>query len=170
MSLLADTLGIFLSLVLLVSAAHKMLEPRRLGTAAAKLARMPEAIGMTLARGAAAVEALAALAILMTPTRQGGAIAAALLWLAYAVTMWRASSSGATFDCGCTLGGRAGRASPGSAVSPLLLSLGAALLTVAPDAPGIDAAAPFAAAAFLALRFAAEELSITSRQRLSTAA
>jgi hypothetical protein len=81
MSLAADTLGIFLALVLLIAAAHKLFEPARYGASAAQLIGTPMATGILVARAAGVVEGLAALALLMEATRQAGAIIAAALWL-----------------------------------------------------------------------------------------
>jgi hypothetical protein len=169
MSLAADTLGIFLAFVLLIATAHKLLEPARYGASAAQLIGAPMSTGMLAARAAGVVEGLAALALLMEATRQAGAIIAAALWLIYSLAVWRAAARGALFDCGCTLVGRARKPSGLSPLSPLFLAFGAVVLAVAPGEAGLMAEAPFAAVAFLCLRFAAEEIALSFRQKEQSA-
>jgi hypothetical protein len=163
MSLVADTLALFLALVLGTSALHKVRQPTRLGAAAANLAGVSDADGMTLARLAAAVESLAALALVIPTTRVGGAGIALVLWSTYALLVWRAAARGAAFDCGCTLV----RPKPGrdrlSPLSPLILALCAAGLAVLPVQGPIQLQAAFAAAALVCLRFAAEEIAAAAQ-------
>lgn len=157
---------LFLALLLALSAAHKLAAPQRMGEAAARLAGAPSSLGPALAFAAAGIEGTAALALLLEPTRLGGAVAAAVLWSGYGVLLF--IRRGQTLDCGCDLARRSKRVGWQAIVRPLLL----AALALCAVLPPFDLAwridTPFAALALLALWFAAAELgaiSIPARSR-----
>lgn len=97
-----DAISLFLALVLAVSAAHKLLAPERLAIAAARLAGVQPVVGPLLSLAAAALEMVAALALLFAESRIIGCAIAALLWAAYAVLLAR--RIGTRLDCGCSFG------------------------------------------------------------------
>jgi hypothetical protein len=158
MSLLADTLALFLALVLIASALHKFIQPGRLGAAAASLAGVSTLHGNLLAKAAATFEILAAAAMVAPPTRPAGAVAALALWAIYAILLARAVAHGAAFDCGCTLNRHQpglGRLSPWPA---MFLALSAGLLFLLPPTSGFELQTVLAACAFFSLCFATGEI------------
>lgn len=148
-------LWLFLVLLLAGSAVHKLAARERLALAAARLAGVPLALGSVLLLGAATIEVLAAVAMLASPLRTAGALAAAALWSGYTIAL--VARRGEVLDCGCDL---ARREKPVGAVAigrPALL--GALALTIALAPPStFTFDTPFAALALLALYFAASEL------------
>lgn len=151
-------ISLFLILILAVSAVHKVLSRVRLAPVAARLAGAPASLGGALLALAASVEALAALALAIPATRAGGALAAALLWSAYALALGR--RHGERLDCGCDF---TAREKPVDAFAILRAALLAALalpLAYDPAAAVMAPDAPFAALALAALWFAAGELSV----------
>lgn len=148
-------LSLFLAALLAVSALHKLMARERLAGVAARLARSAPALGLPLLLGAAAIESLAALAVMVPQLHQGGALAAALLWLGYGAAL--ASRHGQSLDCGCDLFAHERPVDRFAIARPFALALLAALLAVLPVSP-FTPDAPFAALAFLALWFAAGEL------------
>ena len=148
-------LALFLALLLAVSAGHKIVARDRLGQAAARLAGVPQPLGHALSNTAAAVELAAALALLFSDTRPIGALLAAVLWSGYALLLAR--RIGSRLDCGCSL---KRSEKPITALHPAragLLAAFAVLVAFVPAAPA-TLLTPFAAAALLALYFAADEL------------
>jgi len=77
---MTPTIALFLALVLVASAAHKLMDRPRAALATVRLTGAPSPLGMALMLSAATYEGLAALALAMPPFRQAGAIAAATLW------------------------------------------------------------------------------------------
>lgn len=149
------SVAIFLAAVLATSAAHKALGRRRLGPATATLVGAPPMWGELLLAAAGAVEALAAVALLVPSLRIGGALAAAAVWSAYSLALAR--RRGAVIDCGCDFAGRPKPVDRVAILRPALLAISALAVAIAPSAPWtIDT--PFAAAGFLALWFASAEL------------
>jgi hypothetical protein len=171
MSLVADALALFLAMVLVASAVQKFVQPQRLGAAAARLAGVRQAYGPLLARMAAAVEFMAASALVFPVVRFEGALAALALWSTYAVLAGRAAARGGVFDCGCTLFRPKSIAASPSALSPGLLAAIAAGLLMLPESTGVEPQAFLAAATLLCLRFAAEEIAAARRaiQKAQTA-
>lgn len=160
MSAIGSTLIPFLAAMLAVAAAHKLTERGRLAQATAGLLRIDAAIAMPLTMAAATIEAAAALALLFPASRPVGALLAALLWAGYGAALYAARRRGdAAMDCGCDFGVRRkgiGRFSVGRAFA---LSAAALALLVSPAGGGeIDIQSIFAALAFLALLFAAGEI------------
>lgn len=158
MSLLADTLALFLALVLAAAALHKIRQPGRLGAAAANLAGVSAFHGGLLATAAATAEILTAAALVVPFSRLAGALAALAIWALYAFLVWRAAARGTAFDCGCTLFRRKSGGDRLSPVSPLFLALCASLLALLPSASDFGPQAVFAACALFCLRFAAEQI------------
>lgn len=150
------SLTLFLALVLAVSGAHKVVGREALASVAARLCGAPESLGAVLLMGAAALEGLAAIALIIPQMSTLGGIVAAALWLVYCAALWR--RRGEVLDCGCDLVRREKPVNALAIARPAVLAflaLGAAAL---PSGPWmIDA--PFAALALLALWFAASELS-----------
>ncbi|MBO9379133.1 hypothetical protein GG804_20390 [Sphingomonas histidinilytica] len=161
MSAMASPLALFLAVVLLTAAAHKLAARDRLATAAARLAGVAPALGQPLSLAAAAVEAGAGLALAVPAARPAGAIVAALLWTAYAVLLWRAHRAGRAFDCGCSFGAQPKIVTlypvRRAAVLALLAIVAALLPAAMPGALDL-----FAALAFFALYLAAGELAAVS--------
>jgi hypothetical protein len=154
---MASPLALFLAMVLLTAAMHKLVARDRLAAAAARLAGVSPALGQPLSFTAAAVEAGAGLALIMPAARPAGALVAALLWAAYALLLLRAHRAGRAFDCGCSFG-----AQP-KVVTLYPVKRAAVLAVLAIGAPLLPAAIPgvldlFAALAFFALYLAAGEL------------
>ena len=148
-------LALFLALLLAVSAGHKIVAHQRLGEAVARLAGLPQSLGPVVSNAAAAVEFAAALALLFPGTRPIGAGIAAAIWFAYALLLAR--RIGSRLDCGCSL---KRSEKPITALHPArasLLAASAGLVAVLPPAAS-TLLTPFAAAALLALYFAADEL------------
>jgi hypothetical protein len=148
-------LTLFLILLLCVSAGHKCVQRDRLALVAARLAGMSARTGPILLVIAATAEVLAALALLLPVTRVGGAIAAAVIWSAYALALFR--HRGSVLDCGCHLVRREKPIGMFVILRPPCLAVLALTSAVVPatDWP-LDT--PFAAAALLALWFTASEL------------
>ena len=94
-------LSYFLALVLAVSAAHKAQSPARLTAATARLAGVSPPIGQLLMVLTGAMEAIAALCLILPATMPIGAGVAAGLWASYALALWR--HRGEVLDCGCDL-------------------------------------------------------------------
>ncbi len=154
-------LVLFMVLLLAASAAHKGIERQRLATASAQLTGVSEHSGPYVVLAAAAVEVLAALALVLPDLRAGGALAAAGLWSLYALALLR--RRGDTLDCGCDLIAREKPVNAIAILRPALLAalalgLGVGVLTgrAVPAPWTVDA--PFAGLALLALWFAAAEI------------
>ncbi len=152
--------ALVLAAVLGVSAAHKLVERARLAAATADLLRLHPAIAMPVTMAAAALEAAAALALVIPASRPVGALLAALLWSAYGAALFAARRRGdGAIDCGCDFSKR--RTGIGSFVIGRAFMLGAVALAlfVSPTGGGgVDIHSAFAALAFLALLFAAGEI------------
>lgn len=97
----------FLALVLASSALAKLRERERLALATARLTGLGAAPAGALALVVAALEALAALALLLPATQGVGAVIAAAIWLAYGVALFAARARGDSLDCGCSPARRA---------------------------------------------------------------
>lgn len=148
-------LALFLALVLLSAAAHKVMQRDRLALVTSRLIGLPVPVAALMLVLAAVLEGVAALAILIPATAPGGLIGAAIIWALYAAALLR--RRGLVLDCGCDF---VRREKPVDAVTigrPALLATLAAACTIAPPS-GWTAEAPFAAAALFALWFAASEL------------
>ena len=146
---------LFLALLLAGSSAHKALDRRRLGTAAARLTGMPAQSAPLLLIVAGTVEAVAALSILIAPLRMIGLVAAATVWTVYGLAMLR--RHGETLDCGCDLVAREKPVGPAQIARPMVLALLAVLSAIVP-AQAMGGDAPFAAAGLLAIYVAAAEI------------
>ncbi len=148
-------LALFLALLLAVSAGHKIVAHQRLGEAAARLAGVPQSLGPLVSNAAAAVELAAGLALLFPGTRPIGALIAAVLWSGYALLLAR--RIGSRLDCGCSLKRSEKLITTLYPARAALLAAFAILVAFLP-APPATLLTPFAAAALLALYFAADEL------------
>jgi hypothetical protein len=148
-------LGLFLALLLALSAGHKLVARAALAPVAARLAGAAPVLGLPLLLTAAATEALAAMALLVPGLAAVGALGAAGLWSLYAVALWR--RRGQALDCGCDLVRRVRPVTPAMAARPLLLASAAVAVALLPAAP-FTLETPFAALALLALWLAAAEL------------
>jgi hypothetical protein len=148
-------LALFLALLLLGAAGQKAMQRDRLTHAVARLAGVNMPSAMLLLVLAAVLEAVSALALLVPATRVGGAAGAAAIWTIYAVALLR--RRGAVLDCGCDFAAREKPVGPVTILRPALLSVAAIACALAPPS-GWTAETPFAAAALIALWFAASEL------------
>ena len=98
---MATAFAFFLVLVLATAAGHKIAAQDRLAAATATLLGTGLPIGRVLGLTAAAIEVLAALALIFGTTRILGAVIAGALWFAYGSALFAARRRGATLDCGC---------------------------------------------------------------------
>jgi hypothetical protein len=157
---------LFLALVLALSAAHKARDPQRLIAATARLTGTAGPVAAMILALAGAIEAVAALCLVLPGGAAIGAPIAAALWAAYAVALWR--RRGATLDCGCDLVARPRPVGAGQVLRAALLAalaMAAALLPASEQALALDA---LAAAGALALYLAASEILAIPRPRWRT--
>lgn len=154
---MSAALILFLAALLVAAAWHKLVARDRVAISAARLARTTPALGMPLLLAAATVETLAAIALLVPPLSQAGAVAAAALWAVYALAL--AARRGEVLDCGCDLVARDKPVDLFAIARPLVLAALAVAATLTPRGP-LSFDAPFAALALLALWFAASELAV----------
>ena len=148
-------LAIFLAMVLAISATHKLTQPERISQAMAKLSGMPVGIASSAVFGVAALEFLAATALLFAPSRMIGAIFAALIWLAYGIALLR--KAGTSLDCGCDFTAREKPVGPFDILRAFGLSMLAVLIALMP-ATTATIITPFAIFGFLSLYLAMGEL------------
>ncbi|WP_353230325.1 MauE/DoxX family redox-associated membrane protein [Novosphingobium sp.] len=156
--MLAITL--FLAAVLALSAAHKLQAPDRMIMATGRLAGVtgPSALILTVLAGA--VEAIAALCLVLPGATVIGAATAAGLWAVYAGALWR--RRGAVLDCGCDLVARPRAVGTAQVARPLVLAVLALASIVVPQFvvqdDGMLAIDVLAACGGLALYLAATEI------------
>lgn len=160
MTTVIQVAALFLAAVLAASAAHKLVERARLAAATAGLLRLHPAVAMPVTMAAAALEAAAALALVLPASRPVGALLAALLWSAYGAALFAARRRGdGGIDCGCDFGKRRGGIGRFAIARAFMLGAAALALFVSPvGGGGVDIQSAFAALAFLALLFAAGEI------------
>lgn len=161
-------LALFLALVLALSAAHKLRDSDRLANAAGRLAGVTGPLASMLMVLAGGVEAVAALCLVLPDTVTVGALIAAVLWMTYAVALWR--RRGTVLDCGCDLVARPRAVGSGQIARPLLLAIlaltvGEAPWASAPQPLAFDVMAAFGA---LALYLAALEIMAIPHPRWRT--
>lgn len=158
---MASPIALFLAVVLLTAAAHKLVARDRLAAAAARLTGVSPALGQPLSFAAAAVEAGAGLALAAPAARPAGALIAALLWAGYALLLWRAHRAGRAFDCGCSFGAQPKIVTLFPVKRAVILALLAVVVALLPAGmPGVLDL--FAALGFFALYLAAGELAAVS--------
>lgn len=148
-------ISLFLALVLMISAVHKLVERERLSVASARLLGVPAALGPALSTGAAAYEAVVALALLFPASLPVGALLAAALWCLYGVALAR--RFGSTQDCGCSFASREKRVDA-FAVARAFGLAALALATLALPISPFTILTPFAAIGVLTLYLALGEL------------
>ena len=124
----------FLALVLATAAAHKALQPARLSAAAARLAGVAPPSASLLLVLAGAIEAVAALCLLLPGTHVAGAAIAAAVWSAYALALWR--RRGEVLDCGCDLTARPRPVSTGQVARAAVLAALAIAVAALPALTG----------------------------------
>jgi hypothetical protein len=150
-------LAILLALVLGSAAAHKLMARPRLAQATGRLLGLNEALALPTMLGVAAIEVIAAIAILIPPTQPLGALIALLLWSGYALALHLAHRRGdGALDCGCSFGKSRHGIDQFTRLRPIGLSLLAIALMSFPGVP--DVIAPFAGLALFAMYLAAAEL------------
>lgn len=162
-------LGLFAALLLLGSALTKARDPARARTATGRLTGTYGTFAALLALGAGLVEVAAGVGLIAAPLTgvMGPALAAALLWAAYAIAL--GLRRGQVLDCGCDWAGTARPIDAAQVLRPALLALLALGLGLrgATDMPGpIDG---IAAIALFALYGAAAEILAIPRPRWRTA-
>ena len=96
----------FLALVLASSGLQKLLERDRMSMATARLTGLNLAVAGPVSLVAAAIESMAALALLLQPTQTVGAVLAGGLWFGYGAVLVAAARRGDSLDCGCSLAAR----------------------------------------------------------------
>jgi len=158
-------LACFLALVLGSAAIHKLVARTRLTRATGRLLGLNDALAAPAMYAAAAIEAVAALALLIPATQAIGATIAFVLWLGYGAALHFAHRRGDdAFDCGCSFGKNSNGIDLYTRLRPLVLALVALGVAAMPGA--VELAAPFAGLAFFAMYLAAGELAaLPSRQR-----
>lgn len=164
---MATSLALFLAIILLTAAVHKLVAVDRLAGAAARLAGVSPALGQPLSFSAAAIEAGAGIALLVPAARPAGALVAALLWGGYALLLLRAHRAGGHFDCGCSFGTQRKARSRYPIWRATVLALLVLPLLLPAAAPMVTDL--FAALAFFALYLAAGELAAIPSLRRSLA-
>lgn len=153
---------LFLTLLLAGSVVHKALARERLSVSAARLVGGGPLAGVLVLAMAGTLELMAALALLVTPLKDVGAILAAAIWGGYALALLL--RKGETLDCGCDFSSRERPVGWFAIIRPVVLSVVALGTTAMAEAEwSIDA--PFAAAAMLALYLAAAELAAAAPHR-----
>jgi hypothetical protein len=158
---MASPIALFLAVVLLTAAAHKLVAMDRLATATARLTGVAPALGQPLSLAAAAVETGAGLALAVPAARPAGALIAVLLWAAYALLLLRAHRAGRAFDCGCSFGAQPKIVTLYPAKRAAVLALLAVVVALLPATmPGVLDL--FAALGLFALYLAAGELAAVS--------
>ncbi len=166
---LSLSLAIFLVLVLGTAGVHKVLEPARLASAAARLLGVAPRFGLPLSLCAAIVELAAAVLLLVPATRQVGALAAASLCALYSILLFRARG-GAVFDCGCVFGSQATASSRASAFRALAIAAMAVLVAVPPGSKPMGILDILAALGFFSLYLAVSEIvTVSGTQGRATA-
>ncbi len=120
----------YIGLLLLASAAHKLIDPQRASAASGSLLGLSGSGASMAWMSAATLETGAAAAILFSQTRLIGAIIAALLWATYSAAILAASRRGDDIDCGCSFGGRRDHSTTSSFRRSSTLFLCAAALAV----------------------------------------
>jgi uncharacterized membrane protein YphA (DoxX/SURF4 family) len=148
-------LALFLTLVLIGAAAHKAASRERLTHAVQRLLGLSAPMAALVLALAGVLEGLASLALLIPATSAAGAAGAALIWTLYALALLR--RRGAVLDCGCDFAARDKPVDTAMILRPALLAALALSCALAPPAQW-SVETPFAAAALLALWFAASEL------------
>lgn len=157
MEQIGAAVAIFLALVLISAAIHKLYARERLVFATSRLLRVNAGLALPVMLGAAALEAAAALALVISQTRTVGALLAVVLWGVYFAALTAAARRGeALLDCGCSFGAHAQGIDRFVLLRPLFL--GGLALFVAALPKGLDPVAPFAALAFFTAYLAAGEL------------
>jgi Methylamine utilisation protein MauE len=102
---LAAQLAAFQAVLLLASAAHKLLRRARTRTVMRVFAGVPAALAPLAVAAAAAAEIGAAVLLWVPALRAEGGLLAALIWGAYLALILRAMALGRRdVDCGCTFG------------------------------------------------------------------
>lgn len=157
MELVGGALAIFLALVLVSAAAHKLYARERLAFATSRLLRVNAALAVPAMLGAAALEGAAAIALVVPPTRMIGGLLAALLWGTYFLALAAAAGRGENLlDCGCSFGARSHGIDRFVLLRPMALAGLAAAAAALPKS--LDPVAPVAGLAFFAFYLAAAEL------------
>jgi len=101
----AGQLAAFLSLLLLASAAHKILRRERARRAAQDLCGMRRGAAGAIVAVLAAAEAGAGVLLWLPDARAAGAWLAASIWSTYCAVLLRAAATGRSdVDCGCSFG------------------------------------------------------------------
>lgn len=149
------SLALFLALVLVGAATHKAISRDRLAHAVERLLGLPAPSAVLVLVLAAVLEGLAALALLIPATQPAGAAGAAMIWTLYALALLR--RRGAVLDCGCDFERRDKPVGGLTILRPAVLAVLALGCALVPPG-GWTIETPFAAAALLALWFAASEL------------
>lgn len=157
MASLVTSVALFLMLVLAMSSAQKFAARPRTSAATANLLRVDLPYGQLLGLAAAVVEALAAIALLVSVTRPLGASIAAALWAVYTLTLVAAKRRGIAFDCACSFGVQPKPVGTFALLRAFGLFAAAALVAWTP-AGAFGAEAVFASFGLLALYLAASEL------------
>lgn len=162
---IAQAAALFLALVLAAAAVHKLVARDRLAMATGRLTGLAAPLAGVVTLTAAAIEAAAAIALVLTPVRPIGALLAAALWLAYGGALLAARRRGeSAFDCGCGFAVQRKPVDGFTIARPFGLALLAALVAVLPTTPVPFAEPIFAALALYALFLAAGEIAALPAQ------
>ena len=155
----------FLAVLLIVSAAHKVLDRRRMAGSVRALAGIGGGLSVAALGCAALAEFAAGIALILPATRLIGAVAAAVIWSGYLRLILRAVDEGrADIDCGCTFGRRSAPLGMFDAARNLtLVALAAATAAGATHAPIVGATEVLAGLGMLTLYLALEQVSSQAR-------
>lgn len=158
--------ALFLALVLAAAAVHKLVARDRLTMATGRLLRLDAPLAGVAMLAAAAIEAAAAIALVLTPARPIGALLAAALWSSYGVALLAARRRGeSAFDCGCGFAVQRKPIDSFTMARPFGLVLLALFVASAPGAPAPLVEPVFAALALYALFLAAGEIAALPSKR-----
>lgn len=167
-TILSATLSLVLAALLAMAAIHKLTDRERMTLAVAGLTGLPLALAPMALAMAGAVEAAAAVLLLMPESAALGASLAALLWAAYLGFILMAMARGRrSLDCGCSFGKRHAPLGGFAILRNLLLvALGGFVAVVPPHgSPLSDPGTLLAALGFVMLYAAADQVSALSAYR-----
>ena len=155
----------FLAVLLIVSAAHKALDRRRMAGSVDALLGVGGGLAGVALGCAALAELAAGVALILPTTRLIGAVAAAVIWSAYLRLILRAVDEGrADIDCGCTFGRRSAPLGMFDAARNLtLVALAAGTAAGAAHAPMVGATEVLAGLGLFTLYMALEQVSSQAR-------
>jgi hypothetical protein len=101
---LAAQAAMFLAILLLATAFHKVKRWHTARISAGELLGLSKHLTLAAAAGAVAVEVLAAILLFVPAYRLTGVLMTVVMWSGYTVLLVRARAQGRSIDCGCSFG------------------------------------------------------------------